>query len=148
MNRKSSFQTAFTLMRWVTVVCFLAAPRVVGHRHVDVMDNEGASQVLASHLDLYHSSSQFPIDDRELHFHLIFSLLPAEIPPGASVESGLLLSGEVGQASQVELSGSHGRPQAIASFASNDAQIDAIVGESVHHSTNNFKRICLCVWII
>ena len=146
MNPKSSIQTTFTLLKWAFVVCFLFSPRVVGHRHIDAMGPEGANQALASHLELYHGSGQLPVDDRELHFHLTFSLLPGEIPAMSSVDVGTYPQVDVGQASQFKFFECTNRLESTTSYESSDFPIAALVGENC--GTNSFRRIYFGVWII
>jgi hypothetical protein len=146
MYPKSSFQTTFTLLRWAFVVCFLFAPRVVGHRHIDAMGLEGANQALACHLELYHGSGQLPVDDRELHFHLTFSLLPGEIPAVSSLDVGTYPQVDVGQSSQFKFFECTNLIESTDSCESSDFSFAALVGEN--RGTNSFRRIYFGVWII
>lgn len=148
MYPKANFQKTFTLLRWAFVVCFLFAPRVVGHRHIDAVGLDGANQALASHLKFYHGSGQFPVDERELHFHLTFSLLPREIPAGSSLNVGTFPQFDVGQSSQPKFFECTYRIDSTASYESSDFPVAALVGESISHDTNSFRRIYFGVWII
>ncbi len=138
----------FTLLRWAFVVYFLFAPRVVVHRHIDAMGLEGGNQALASHLELYHGSGQFPVDDRELHFHLTFSLLPREIPAGSSLDVGTFPQVHVGQSSQLKFFECTYPIESTASYESSDCPAAALVGENISHGSNSFRRIYFGVWII
>ena len=148
MYPKSSFQTTFTLLRWAFVVCLLIAPRVVVHRHIDVMGLDGGNQALASHLELHHGSGQFPVDDRELHFHLTFSPLPGEIPACSSLDVGTFPQVDFGQSSQLKFLESTYLIESTASYESSEFPIAALVGENISHGSNSFRRIYFGVWII
>jgi hypothetical protein len=148
MYPKSSFQKTFTLLRWVFVVCFLFAPRVVGHRHIDAMGPNEANQALASHLAMFHGSGQFPVDERELHFHLTFSLLPLEIPATFSFDFGTFTQFEVAQSSQPKsVECTYLLDRTVASESS-DFPVAALVGKNTSHGTNRFRHILFGVWII
>lgn len=126
----------------------LVAPRIVAHRHVDLSDLEGASRSLASHLERYHSSDRWPVDDWQLHFHLSFSLLPGEISAGTGVESGPLPAADV--ASELRDAVSAGDPLAeppISLHLASTAQA-ASSRELPHHGSVLFRRLTLCVWNI
>ena len=77
---------ASAILRWFFVLYLTLSPRVVGHRHSDVAGLSGDNRVLATHLACFHGCDSHPIDDRDVHFHLTFSLAPT-IPVGYCTES-------------------------------------------------------------
>ncbi len=148
MYQKSSIRTAFSLLRWVIVVLFLVAPRVVGHRHIDVMGGEADIAALASHLDRCHSSCRFPVDDHELHYHFSFSVLPHETSAGSIVECRALSLGETGVASRGMLTQSTCLHDIALFGDSSEFQKKSLASGTNLFSNNRFKRIYLGVWII
>lgn len=148
MYQKSRIRTAFSLLRWVIVVLFLVAPRVVGHRHIDAMGGEADIAALASHIDRCHSSCRFPVDDHELHYHFSFSVLPHETSAGTIVESGALSFDEMGVAIRGMLTQSACLNDIAFFVDSSEFRKNSLTSPTNLFSNNRFKRIYLGVWII
>jgi hypothetical protein len=148
MYPTSTFRRSTLLLRWVIVVLFLACPRVVGHRHIDIADTVGQGQALASHLKRHHGPSGLPVDDRELHFHLTLSLFEAGVPAGVPSSDGMLSKCDVEQTCSFELPQSACQCESNALWDVSDFPSDGPADGSIRHSASSFKRIYFSVWII
>ncbi len=90
MSDTAKYETWNALLKWVLVLCFLVAPRVVGHRHADVRESIGGSRILANHLARCHDSRENAVPDCQFHFHLSLGMLPGDIPAGTDSTQQLL----------------------------------------------------------
>lgn len=148
MPLHASFQKHLKLLRWAIVVYFLIAPRVVCHRHVDAMEDTGASQALAYHLNQYHGSDGSPVDDRQLHFHLTFSHLPGLIPSGSLLVIAAAPTGDLGLESLLAPGDCGSALTSMAALEKHERQPSSCCRGSVHACPSGFRRICLGVWTI
>jgi hypothetical protein len=143
-------ETSYTLWRWLLVLYLLVAPRVVGHCHADAALWDGPNSSLAAHLERFHSSDDFPVGDFQFHFHLAFSILPAETPCGTAIDNAVC-SGCESSSSVYDPS----QPVCLSDQLLHDCECErethsrvTVTGNHHSFSANSFRRVCFCVWNI